>query len=107
MRRFPLLVVAVLSFAPAPLAAQLAMGPEVVVSQQDCDEAAPQVAFNSLHDEYLVVWHDLCASVTPASRVYGRRLDRWGKPAGEIFEVTAATDGFEWGDMGSWSAHRP
>jgi len=93
MRRFPLLVLALLASAPAPLGAQLTMGPEAAVSEQDCSKFAPQVAYNSLHEEYLVVWHDLCASGTPANHVYGRRLDRWGKPVGGVFEVGASTDG--------------
>jgi hypothetical protein len=93
MRRFPLVVLALLASTPAPLAAQLTMGPEVAVSEQDCYKFAPQVAYNSLRDEYLVVWHDICASGTPASHVYGRRLDRWGKPVGNVFEVGASADG--------------
>jgi len=92
MRPHPLLVLGLLASAPAWLAAQPAMSPEAAVSQRDCYEFAPQVAYNTLHDEYLVVWHDICAAGTPASHVFARRLTGWGKPVGEAFEVAAPLD---------------
>ena len=36
---------------------QAAVGPEIVISVEDLDEYLPDVAYNSVHDEYFVVWH--------------------------------------------------
>ncbi len=36
---------------------ELSLGAEISVSSQDDNEYRPQVAFNSVHNEYLAVWH--------------------------------------------------
>ena len=64
--------------APLPLAAE-AVAPEVVTSQQNRMEYLPQVAYNSVRDEYLAVWHDYAAGSSPERRILARRLDRYGR----------------------------
>ena len=93
MRQLSLLPLPFLLALPAALAAEEAMTPEVVVSAEDCDERDPQVAYNSLRDEFLVVWNDVCYSATPAARVLARRLNRYGLPVGATFEVSPTEDG--------------
>ena len=51
-------------------------GLERVISDQDFDEYLPQVAYNSLRDEYFIVWHDV--SPIQARSVMGKRVDRTG-----------------------------
>ena len=53
---FTFIIIAVLA-APVVGASTPSMGPEQVVSAADFDEYLPQVAYNSNHDEYFVVWH--------------------------------------------------
>lgn len=77
---------------PSTLGAEEAMTPEVVVSQADCYEYSPQAAYNSLRDEYLVVWELVCSSATPVRQVRARRLDRYGRPLATAFDVGPAGD---------------
>lgn len=78
---------------PAPPLASQVVAPEVTVSAEDCDEIDVQAAYSPLHDDYLVVWNEICASGTPAARILGCRLDRWGRPSGDVFEVAPTSDG--------------
>lgn len=93
MRRLWLFPLTLLFALPALLAADEAMTPEIVVSAEDCDERDPQAAYNSLHDEFLVVWNDVCSSATPVARILARRLNRYGLPIGATFEVSPTADG--------------
>ena len=43
----------------------------------------PKVAYNSIHKEYLVVWH--YSYDNGQSYIYGRRLDQNGAPIGDFF----------------------
>ncbi len=51
-------VVFVLSLVPAGSANGDSMSAEITVSNEDFDEYLPDVAYNSVRDEYFVVWHD-------------------------------------------------
>lgn len=62
--------------------AQPSMGIEQVVSAQDFDEFKPQAAYNSNHDEYLVVWHD--TSPLQSRSVMGKRVNRSGSTIEEF-----------------------
>lgn len=63
--------------------------PQVKVSidrDPDAHRYRPQVAYNSVHQEYLVVWHNTWN--TGERYVYARRLDLNGRPIGEPFALT-------------------
>ena len=86
------LVVAVATVA-APAAGQMAMGPERTISNQDFNEYLPHVAYNSNHDEFLVVWHD--NSPLQSRSVMGKRVDASGAAIAEFiiaFEDTPPRD---------------
>ncbi len=61
--------------ASSGLRAQV-LKPEVIVSNEDMDEYRPAVAYNSVHHEYLVVFHD--HSPIFSRSVMGKRLDEDG-----------------------------
>jgi hypothetical protein len=88
MRIPTLLLLGAALAAPAALPADEAMAPEVTVSAEDCMAYLPQVAFNSLRDEYLAVWHDSCSAGPPYRRILARRLDRYGRPKGAVFQAS-------------------
>ena len=77
----PFLLVAAL-LASVPAGATPTLGPERVISNQDFDEYLPQVAHNSVRDEYLIVWHDV--SVLQPRSVMGKRVDRTGNTIEEF-----------------------
>jgi len=63
--------------------------PEQKVSKTwdpDAHRYRPQVAFNYIQNEYLVVWHNTWANGD--RYVYARRLDIHGKPIGNVFALT-------------------
>jgi hypothetical protein len=58
-------------------AEDVVMGPELIISQLDNQQLHPRVAYNSVEDEFLVVWHNQW----PGNRdIYAQRLDREGNP---------------------------
>jgi hypothetical protein len=59
------------------------IGEVALISGRDC--RFPDAAFNRARGEYLVVWADYTAG---ARGVFGRRVTRDGKPAGEVFRVS-------------------
>lgn len=70
---------AMMSVAPlfsVQTAAAAEMSAEITVSAQDFDEYLPDVAYNSVRDEYFVVWHDN-SPLQPRS-VMGRRYTAEG-----------------------------
>jgi len=70
-----IVLTSVLLLGMAPLWAQQAMGPEITVSELDNEQYQPHVAYNSLRDQYLVVWHNFWGGDRD---IYGRRLDGQG-----------------------------
>jgi hypothetical protein len=93
MRRALFLLLLTPSLFPPAAPAQQAMAPEVVVSATDCAGYHPRVAFNSLREEYLVVWTEYCPGATPLSRIRARRFDFHGLSRGPSFDVSPTTDG--------------
>lgn len=77
-----LLIVVAAMMMSVPGGATPSLGPEQVVSNQDFDEYLPQVAHNSVRDEYLIVWHDV--SPFQARSVMGKRVDRMGSTLDEF-----------------------
>ncbi len=77
-----LLIVVVTMMMSVPGGTTPALGPEWIVSNQDFDEYLPQVAHNSVRDEYLIVWHDV--SPFQARSVMGKRVDRMGSTIDEF-----------------------
>lgn len=67
------------------LAAQL--GPEITISELFGDEYGPAIAYNSTHDEYLVVWHDAY------DVIHAQRLSPPGQLLGASFEVASSARG--------------
>jgi len=61
--------------AVAPAWADQPMGPEIPISILDNQQYNPHVAYNSLRDQYLVVWHNFWGGNRD---IYGRRLDGEG-----------------------------
>ncbi|MCD4748392.1 MAG: hypothetical protein K8R59_03370 [Thermoanaerobaculales bacterium] len=72
-----------------PLWADQPMGPEIPVSELDNEQYMPHVAYNSVHDQYLVVWHNTWGS---GRDVYGRRLDGEGNLLSWFSISAGATD---------------
>lgn len=65
-----------------PLQATRSLGSEVVISNQDMDEFFPNIAYNSNHNEYLVVWHDNSPIFNRS--VMGKRIDVGGNTIAEF-----------------------
>ena len=75
----------------APSSAEVTMGPERTISNQDFHEYFPQAAYNSIHDELLVVWHDV--SPLQSRSIMGKRVDSQGNTISEfIIEFDAVRD---------------
>lgn len=91
MRRFLLPALAGWWMLPGLLGAEETMAPEIVVSARDCHESAPDVAYDSSRDLYLVVWYEVCPTPATTRRVLARRLHSDGHPV----------DGFDWDIRGS------
>ncbi len=71
--------------------ADVSLGPEQTLSDQDFHEYFPQAAYNSLHDELLVVWHDV--SPLQSRAILGKRVDKQGNTIAEfIIEFDAVRD---------------
>lgn len=73
MRRPPLLILSALLAAVPLRAAAPPLGGEIVISAEAAQEYAPAVAYNSLRDEYLVVWQDAF------DVIYGQRVQASGQ----------------------------
>ena len=58
-----------------PVWADQSMGPEITISQLDNEQYMPHVAYNTLRDQYLVVWHNNWGG---SRDVYAQRLDGQG-----------------------------
>ena len=56
----------------------------------------PKVAYNSVDDEYLVVWKDGRNSSSSGMDIYGRRVASTGEPVGGDFPITTMV-GDQWG----------
>jgi hypothetical protein len=74
----PYLLLALTAVVCATAAAEeVVMGPELIISQLDNQQLHPRVAYNSVEDEFLVVWHNQW----PGNRdIYAQRLDGEGNP---------------------------
>ncbi len=71
-----ILTLTILSLAAVtPVWADQSMGPEIPVSVLDNQQYNPHVAYNSVRDQYLVVWHNFWGG---SRDIYGRRLDGEG-----------------------------
>jgi hypothetical protein len=68
---------------PIPLVTTGSQGAEITVDPSLGAQARPKVAYDSTHDEYLVVWID-------AGDVKARRYDAAGAPLGAIVTVNAS-----------------
>jgi hypothetical protein len=86
---------------PAPLqaaSADMRVGPELKLSPDPdphvaADRYEPAVAYNYLHDEYLVVWTNVWPSGT--SDIYARRVSRTGEIL-SWFCITTGTESRSW-----------
>jgi len=85
------LVVFALGSGPAPADAGSLLGPELTISIKDRDQGAPRVAYNSLDDEYLVVWEE--AMVSGIREIFGRRIGGDGTVYADF--AIAAGDGVD------------
>lgn len=67
-------------------------GPELTIASDSVDERAPAIAYNSNHDEYLVVWTD--SSTGSASEILGQRIfaDGGGLAGGDVTVSSGAED---------------
>ena len=71
-----ILTLTILSLVAAtPVWADQAMGPEIPISVLDNQQYNPHVAYNSIRDQYLVVWQNFWGG---SRDIYGRRLDGEG-----------------------------
>lgn len=76
MKSIGLFVLAAIACNSA-MAYDIVMGPELIISQLDNQQLHPRVAYNSVEDEFLVVWHNQW----PGNRdIYAQRLDGEGNP---------------------------
>lgn len=55
----------------------LNIGPEIIINSNDADEWSPDIAYNSVHNEYLVVWENLWPS--GHHDIYARRVSADGR----------------------------
>jgi hypothetical protein len=65
------------SSTAAPSAASSYLGQEIVISERDSNEYSPDIAFNTNHDEYLVVWENVWPS--GFHDVYAQRVSGDGR----------------------------
>ena len=96
--RFPMIIVALLFtagytlstsvIAPSALAASL--GNEIVISESNGSKYSPAIAYNSKHDEYLVVWENVVWS-TGHHDIYAQRVSSAGKLLGGEFSVSTSS----------------
>ncbi len=65
----------VITVLPSPFIGAITteQGPERTVSAEDYDQWKPAVAYNSIHQEYLIVWHDT-SPIFPRT-IMGQRVD--------------------------------
>lgn len=81
-RKLVSLFIAAILVAPIVGASTPGMGPEQIISAQDFDEYHPHIAYNSNHNEYLVVWHDV--SPFQSRAIMGKRIDIDGATIAEF-----------------------
>jgi len=85
-----ILALTILSMAVVtPGWADQAMGPEIPISVLDNQQYNPHVAYNSIRDQYLVVWHNFWGG---SRDIYGRRLDGEGNLLSWFTISTGAVD---------------
>jgi hypothetical protein len=76
------------------LAASYLLGPDVQISTPstpgDADRYKPAVAYNYIHHEYLVVWHN----TWPGGHrdIYAQRVSESGKLLGPWFAISAGSN---------------
>jgi hypothetical protein len=78
-----------IAVAPAARSQQF-QSPEIVISDLPIDQYLPQVAYNSRHKEYLVVWHNTWPA--HARDIYGKRINQFGNVISEFVIVSAVKD---------------
>lgn len=61
----------------APLAAASFLGGEITISARDSNEYGPAIAYNSVHNQYLVVWENMWPGGT--HDIYAQRLSATGQ----------------------------
>lgn len=66
-------------------------GPFTISTFENTDEAFPDVAYDSLHNEYLVVWHSNLNSQQPDYNIYGKVISATGVPVGQRLDICTAT----------------
>jgi hypothetical protein len=104
--------VAVLWSAPSGIATARAsplLGPDFRVSGERATDSewTPEVAWNAIDNEYLVVWQDWRSSETRGADIYGRRVGPDGSPIGGDLRISgfrATAD--ERNPAVTWSAER-
>lgn len=83
-----------LTAAPAAAEPIEPIGPQLRLTQVGTDGDAtvdagqPDIAYNSVRDEYLVVWTN---SAPGDSEIWGRRLRSDGSPIGDPFQISGLT----------------
>jgi len=65
-------------------------GPFIIIADSAANQSSPDVAFNSWHNQYLVVWAD---DTNPTFDIYGRRIRGNGNPVGLPISVATAING--------------
>jgi hypothetical protein len=58
--------------------------------------AASQVAYNSVRDEYLVVWHGIDDALPGRNEVYGHRVSGTGAPQGADVRISTVRNSATW-----------
>ena len=76
------------SISPASLTTSM-LGNEIVISDLTSDDLFPNIAYNSIHDEYLVVWESVWPEL-PRS-IYAQRISANGRLLG-MFLVASNTN---------------
>jgi hypothetical protein len=90
-RRIALLMMMPLSFGFADRVA--AIGAEIAISERESAEYAPAIAYNSIHDEYLVVWENLWPG--GSHDVYAQRVSASGELLSWFVVASSANDQME------------
>lgn len=88
-----ILVLTVFLTIPAAVNAGTPIGNRFVIyNDASVSETEAAVAYNSLRDEYLVVW--TAESAGPIKEIWGRRVARDGTLLGSAFRISPANDGY-------------
>ncbi len=67
------------------------MGSEINITTESGIKSSPDITYNSVNNEYLVVWEQSNGISSP-KHIYGQRLDNFGSPIGNPIIISSGTN---------------